>query len=226
MKKVLLVALMAVFTTSAFAQILTGKSAALVKENNNWSYVYLQYNAGSFSPDKGDSENFNAVSLGWNKNIRLTSSLPLYLETGLGLQFSFSSESESDKYYEVEENTFLMSVKVPVGVSYAFDIPNAPVAVIPTAGLDLRFNAVGTYKYEETDKYYDETDSETINLFDKDDMGGSDYTWNRFQIGAHIGVNARFWNKLLVGYAYQFDFSEISKKTHINQHNITIGYCF
>lgn len=56
------------------------------------------------------------------------------------------------------------------------------------------------------------------------DMGGTDATWNRFQIGWQIGLNARFNSKFLLGLSYGTDFSEIHKKGKIKTTSITIGY--
>lgn len=65
-----------------------------------------------------------------------------------------------------------------------------------------------------------------LNVFDKDDMGGDDNTWKRFQIGWQAGANVRIKNKFLVGVSYGTDFSEISKKVNINTVTLKLGYCF
>ena len=227
MKKLLLVALMAAFTTTSFAQLLTGTSVARSEEkSSNWSYLYFQYSPGLFSPKEGDSETYNAVSFGWNQNIHLSNRIPLFLEFGIGVQYSFYNKKEdySDLYsyygyhmsYKSETKLNMVSMKIPLGVSYVFDIPNTPISIIPNLGFDFRINTWAEQKYN----------GHTVNPFDKDDMGSSDATWNRFQVGGHAGVNARFWKKLLVGFSYQLDFSEIAKDLRMNQANITVGYCF
>lgn len=225
MKKIFLVAMMAVFTSTAFAQLMTGKSAAFAKEESkNWSYIYVQYNPGVFSPKEGSSKSYNGLSLGYNMNFRLTQSIPLFLETGIGAQWSHYNEEESGYGAKYERTLNMISAKIPVGVGYAFDIPNTPITIIPNAGFDFRINAYGEIKTEASG--YGTSGSKTYNVFDKDDMGSSDATWNRFQFGGHIGVNARFWSKLLVGFSYQMDFTEIAKDCHLYQGNITVGYCF
>lgn len=226
MKKFLLVAMLAVFTSSAFAQLMTGKSAAFAKEESrNWNYIYVQYNPGVFSPKEGSSKSFNALSFGWNIDFALSQSIPLYLETGIGMQWSFYSEDET--YYLTtalstkRETTFnMLSAKIPVGVGYKFDIPNAPISIVPNAGLDFRINALAESEIKVGGN------STKYDMFSSNDMGGSDYTWNRFQVGGHVGVNAIFWKKLLVGFSYQMDFSEIAKDCHVYQGNLTVGYCF
>lgn len=174
-----------------------------------WGYLYGQYSPGKLSYDDG-SENIFAVSLGYNRYISVLTSIPLFVECGLGFQWTHGN-------LEGDTKMNLYSLKVPVGAAYLYTIPNSPVDIIPRVGLDFRINLAGTL---------DPKHDSSRNVFDSDEMGGSDYTWNRFQVGFHAGVNARIWKKLLVGYAFQHDFSEIAKKVHITQHNITLGYCF
>ncbi len=207
MKKIILMAAMAVMTSTAFAQLMTGKSAAISKEFKNKTF-YLQWNPSSIVPDKGSSQSFTGFSIGLNKAWGVSSSLPLYIESGLGIQFSFYSEDDAD--YK------MLSAKIPLSLQYVYEIPNSSVEIIPNLGLDFRINAVGTAEYNGKD----------YNLFDKDDMGGDDYTWNRFQVGWHIGANARFNKKWLVGVSYGTDFSEIAKKAKIHTTSVTLGVCF
>lgn len=229
MKKIFVFTLMAMFTLATQAQIVSSRSSRVTTtktyvENKNWSYIYIQYNPGVFSPKEGDSKSFNGLSLGYNKNFSISNSIPLYLETGLGVQWSFYSETIKGASFNgrtvvaknIDQKFNMLSIKIPVSVGYAFDIPNAPVTIIPNVGFDLRFNPLAQMKI----------DGHTINLLSKNDMGSSDATWNVFQLGGHIGVNARFWEKLLVGVGYQMDFTEIAKKAHVYQGNITVGYCF
>lgn len=227
MKKILVFTLMAMFTLATQAQIVSSRSSRVTTthvDSKNWSYIYLQYNPGVFSPKHGDSKSFNGLSLGYNMNIAISNSIPLYLETGLGVQWSSYSETKQSAYFngrtvvakDVDQKFNMISVKIPISVGYAFDIPNAPITIIPNLGLDLRFNPLAQVK----------EDGHTINLLSKDDMGSSDATWNVFQLGGHLGVNARFWEKLLVGFSYQMDFTEIAKDAHVYQGNITVGYCF
>ena len=220
MKKIFLVAALAVFTSSAFAQLLTGKSASLAKEESrNWSYLYLQYNAGTFNGDVSSKYltldgTYNGFSFGYNMDFRLTDAIPLFLETGIAGQISLS---EIDFPLGGKADFTMLSAKIPLGVSYVFDIPNTPISIIPNAGFDFRINALAQLDFD---------GAGDIDLFDKEDMLGSDNTWDRFQVGAHIGANVRFWKKLLLGVNYQFDFNEIGPDTSLGQVNLTVGLCF
>lgn len=220
-----MVALLAV-TTSASAQFTNstgGKSSSLsnVSNTDGWSTLWVEWNPSTLKIDaKGaDDISFTGLSVGYSKAFSVAPSL--FLEAGLGVQYSFYTDDDDD---DLEIKTNLISAKVPVNLMYAFQIPNSSVALIPFVGANLRFNISGTQKLEYDDGYY--SDDEDFNLFDKKDMGSSDATWKRFQIGYQIGVKARFTESFLVGLSYGSDLSEIVKKTKVSTTSITLGYTF
>lgn len=218
MKKIFLVALMSVFATTMFAQGITTNTP------KSWGYIYMEYNPGIISVDGGkwDVDNFDGISLGYNGNFRIAKNVPLYLGTGVGLQVTVAEDEESTyilgSSYNTKYTFGMVSVKVPFNFGYMLSFPNAKIDVFPNTGLDFRFNTWGEAKRETNGN------SSKVDVFSKDDMG--DYAFNRVQIGAHIGVNARFWKHLVVGFSYQFDFNEIAEKTHVYQGNLMVGYSF
>ena len=234
MKKLFVFAIMAMFTLATQAQIVSSRSSRItttgsvgdyaVGNYDGWNTIYLQWNPSSLSPEVGSSESFTGFSVGFNHAFSLTQSIPLYVEAGIGIQYSFW---DGDYYYLYEGEYFklkdskikILSAKVPVSLMYKFDIPNSTISIVPNAGLDLRFNILGKLKNDQLEK-------SSYNLFDKDDMRSDDNTWNRFQIGWHVGVNFMFNNQFLVGASYGTDFSEIRKSYKIHTGSITLGYCF
>ena len=223
-----IMALIAMLGVQTQAQIVSSRSSMTTRQvvdNENWSTLYLQWNPMSINPDHGDSESFTGFSIGYNKAVSLTQSIPLFLEAGLGIQYSFDSEEESDRDYDEsswEESWYMLSAKIPVNLMYKFDIPNTNISILPNAGLDFRFNIFGKSKEEWT--YHGDTESESWNLFDDDDMDG--HAYKRFQMGWHIGVNAMFNKKFMVGVSYGSDFSEIRDDVKLSGGAITLGYCF
>lgn len=224
--------------------------------NSGWNTVYLQWNPSSFVPDKGDSESFTGLSVGFNKAFSISQRWPLYFEAGLGVQYSFYSKditgdvadilgvstSSVSAYFRPEEKVKMLSAKVPVSLAYAYHIPDTKLTIIPYIGLDLRFNIVGrgNVKYNltsagvnqlrqegYTQQQIDETfrDRE-LDLFDKKDMGSDAATFSRFQVGWHVGLNARINNQFLLGASYGTDFSEIIQKVNVHTTSIVVGYCF
>lgn len=210
--KSIAVAAMIMVVTSASAQFTNVRQSgsSSVINTDEWNSFWVEWNPSTFSPKRGDSESFNAFSLGLSKSFSLTSSAPLFLEAGGGVQYSFASDFISD-----DIKLSMLSIKIPLSLVYKFDIPNSSVSLMPYAGFNLRFNILAKL-----------SDDDSLDLFDKDDMGGSDNTWNRFQIGWQIGLKAKLGQSFLLGASYGTDFSEISEKVHINTATVSLGFTF
>lgn len=239
--KLLIAAALLTAGTTASAQLTNTQSKP---STASWNTLYLQWNPSSFSPDKGDNESFTGFTVGYNRTFSISKKVPLFIEAGVGLQYSFKSKDIIDDYIDkddvisIEQKFSVLSMKVPVSLMYDWQIPNSKVAITPYAGIDFRFNILGKLKYDISGdyadavedyikEYYDDNNIlDDRNLFDKDDMGSDSNAWKRFQIGWHIGVNARFSNKYLIGISYGQDFSEIVEKAKIRTTSITLGYCF
>lgn len=201
-------------SSGAYAQFTnTSSSSSSTNVNTDgWGTFYAEYNPSAFVPKHGDNESFSAFSLGLSKAFSVTQSAPVFLEAGIAAQYSFKSD-----FLDYDDINFKMfSAKVPFSLIYKFDLPNSSISLMPNAGLDCRFNILA--------KLSDDDDS--VDLFDKDDMGSSKDTWNRFQIGWHIGLKALLGQNFLIGASYGSDFSEIEDDTHIQTISLTLGYTF
>ena len=248
-----LVAAMMISTTS-FAQFSQSKSSSSSSNeiSKGWNSLYVQYNSigtsyslSSFNDrdyDYGDkyqkaidnsglSEKLNAFSIGYNRAINLTPSTPLYLEVGAALQYAFySDEVDLDDYREttLKITGSMLTAKIPVSLLYHVAIPNSDFAIEPFAGIDFKYNIIGTAKSEETYNYYDETkkDEDKIdNIFDKKDCDG--HQANRFQAGWHVGANF-VYKKAFIGISYGQDFSKFHDDIDLKFKTLsaTLGYRF
>lgn len=221
-----LVAAMMISTTS-FAQFSQSKSSSNSSNeiSKGWNSLYVQYNSigtsyslSSFNDrdkDYGDeyqkaidnsglSDKLNAFSIGYNRAINLTPSTPLYLEIGAALQYAFYSDEVDHLKYTGN----MLTAKVPVSLLYHVAIPNSDFAIEPFAGIDFKYNIIGTAKREVTYKYYGETkkdEDKLDNIFDKKDCDG--HQANRFQAGWHVGANF-VYKKAFIGISYGQDFSK------------------
>ena len=244
--KLFIVASMLIMGMSSFAQ----------SSIDGWNTIYLQWNPSTFVPDKGDSESFTGLSVGYNKAFSISQNIPLFFEVGLGAQYSFYTKDLTEDVAEAlgvktaalgavmrpEEKVKMFSAKDPVSLAYAFHIPETKLTLIPYLGLDLRCNIIGraSAKYNLTSAGLEQllqagfTNQEInenladkdLDLFDKNDMGSDAATWNRIQIGWHIGLNARINDQFLIGASYGTDLSEIAQKVNIYTASLTVGYCF
>ena len=107
------------------------------------------------------------------------------------------------------------SLYIEPGVALQYD----GIYIDPYAGVYLRGNILAQYKYEHGGH------SETVDLFSKDDMGSSDNTAKRMQVGMNLGVRARF-SKFLVGLGYSMDLTDFTKYEKTNSFDITLGMTF
>lgn len=232
--RLLVAAALLAVATSASAQFTNSSSSGSstsVGSNEGWSTFYVQYNPiKAHWEDHGEDEDYslNGFTVGYNHAFSVSKSIPLFVETGLGLQYAMYSDevligwdntTGEDVNGDVKWN--VLSLKVPVNIMYKWNIPNSKVALMPFLGLSLRFNLLANGNTTNDDYDYDED----FNMFDEDDMG-EDGTWNRFQVGWQIGVNAQFNDSWLVGVSYGTDFSEIWEDTKVKTTSITLGYCF
>lgn len=235
-------------STAGFAQFAnnggshsSGGGSALIKDTKSYSGIYIGYNPTTISYDvKGvDNTTLNGFTFGYTKGISLSKKLPIFLELGARFNFGFKSENLSDEddddyystrlsydyddYYDEDEEetckTTTASLVVPINVAYKLTFAGGDFSVSPFLGITLKGNILGKEKYE----YGDE--KETIDFFDKKDMEGKEYTWNRFQAGWQIGANLDY-KALSLGFHYGSDFNEIAKKTNTKNWAINIGYKF
>ncbi len=200
-------------SASAFAQFTnsgSGSSASISDPQKGWSTVYVEWNPSGFLPKYGSNKIFTGFSAGYNHATSISSTIPLFVEAGVGVQYS--RYSDGDTFY-----ISALSAKVPVELLYAWQLPNSSVTLIPHAGLNFRFNIWGHLS--------DSSCGEHLNPFLKDDMGRNG-VWKRFQAGWQIGVKARFNKRFMIGASYGTDFSEICKETKIVTGTVTLGYTF
>ena len=235
MKKFYSLLLAAVFAIGANASA----QVTSVTSDCSTEYYYVGYNIVSVDWNIGQSsmeEAFplkSAIAAGWNKRQKLDlTSFPLYLDYGANLTYMFGSYSDEYKEdgYKVEYKTAvnMASVNVPVAVTTPFQVDK--FVVLPYVGLNARLNLFGELTESAEASGYGETfsESDSVNLFDVDDM--DDYPVKRFQLGLNLGVNVQFDNYTVgLGYikdfAPAFDAEELLTGT-FGAVNISVGYKF
>lgn len=217
--KTLLLAAAMMVCASASAQFTNAsskKSSSSTEVTSGWNNLYVQYNSHKFNDNdeplfhKGSMDGF---TIGYNRGIGLSSSMPLYLEVGGGLQYSTGSNHDVDMH--------MLSVVAPVSVLYHFSFPNSTIGIEPLAGLNFRYNGWGEIK----------DDEDTYDPFSDDDT--DDNPANRFQVGLHLGVNAVF-KKFVLGLKYNIGLSNfwkvkgdgVSTNVKFNTFTISAGFRF
>lgn len=221
--------------------------------DSNWNTMYLQYGILGFSGDNGDNmDAINGFTIGYNKALSISSQSPLYVELGVALTYAtgttqedhYDREETNQKDYwsnithKEETKTTMVYAKIPISLTYNYQISHSGFSIAPYLGVTGRFNFSGESKQTTTEiditkwsaAYGGDTETKTTSeeskwdLFDEDDMG-EDNTWSRFLFGWQVGVNVKY-KHLLVGIQYGSDFSEIAEKIKTNNLSFSLGYCF
>ncbi|MCM1349377.1 MAG: porin family protein [Firmicutes bacterium] len=208
-----------------------------LKDYNRIGVSYNNEHYG-FNKDMEDELDFDGVGLNgfgidYIHGFHLSSTLPLFLETGINFNYNFGSKSES--YYD-EEYTFKlqdMNFQVPVNLGWRFGLTEE-ASITPYVGLNFKLHMISRFKEEyKEDGEVEKTDWTNLFSDDKDEMGDKDATWNRFQMGWHVGVGFQY-SPLYVGVQYGTDFIKAYShdydgfKPSVNTGNlkVTVAYTF
>lgn len=246
-------------TTLTLAAILGLTAAAQTEGYNQIgvSYSLTTYNYDYKGKDEPDPINGNGFSIKYIHGFSVHKSLPMFVETGVNLQFGFGTNDTDEDGY-LEQKSQFGNIAIPVNFAYKFKV-GEEIYIKPFIGLNFKVNLLGRYKTEHTDDFYsdfeedhngmsydefvsnyeertgeeyDDGTGEWTNLFstsDRKGMGDKDHTWNRVQLGWHIGADFQF-NKFFIGLNYGTDFIPAWKlkknKVSTQTFNIGIGLCF
>ncbi|MDE7097297.1 MAG: outer membrane beta-barrel protein [Muribaculaceae bacterium] len=252
MKKYLTLAVVAMVCAGTAKAQFAGEYNLGRHEGDYKSYnrVGISYNNDSYgfnsdakywfeSNDMGGS--LNGFGLNYIHGFSLSSSLPMFLEVGGNVNFNFGNvlhvEGESyydDVRYNAKNQLQMIDLQVPVNYVYRFNVAD-DFSIAPYVGLNFKLNLIGKVMYIEEiwddDEYQKEEDG-WFNLYNKDDMDDMG-TWNRFQMGWHVGVGFQY-SKFYFGVQYGTDFipafscSDEGYKPKVNTGSlkINLGYTF
>ena len=207
--KLFLAACLLGLATAANAQF-SDSSAASVSENNDaWDGIRVSYNLFAVEDDSNiDYDKIGAFEIGYVKAFSISSTMPLFLETGASLLWA-KGDVFDDQGLKLSMD--MMSFNIPVNLAYKFDIKEG-MSFVPYAGLFLRYNLSG----ETAASQYG--NKVTSDMFDEDEGDG-----DRIQYGLQIGARLDF-NKFNVGVSYGFDINEIMDDTKTNKIAFTVGF--
>lgn len=190
---------------------------------------------GDFIEDE-DHISMNGFGVQYLHGFSLSRKLPMFIEVGGKLSMVFGSNDGEeveidDEYMKLQLKTQLMSLSVPVNYSYKFAI-NDKFAISPYVGLNFKLHLLGRMKNHidasiDIEDYIEDYEENWVNIFsddDEDGMGDSDYTFNRFQMGWHVGVGFQI-SKLYLGVQYGTDFipAYSYKKAKVNSGNLAVS---
>ncbi|MDE6528006.1 MAG: porin family protein [Muribaculaceae bacterium] len=219
------------------AMLVTAAAPAFAQNNDapailNRASVF--YDLNTLYPSGASNSYFNGYGVGYNIDVRVSESCPLYVGTGLDVRFVFNNRNISDDVeYDpvfIKAQSTMINFNLPVNVSY-----RVPVAdrfyITPFAGLNFRVQAYGNTSLkisvpsDTPDEVVDQLEriDTDINLFSSDDMG--DNHLRRFQMGWHAGVNFEY-NNVNLGLSYGTDFVKLHKNLGGSNFLVSLGYTF
>lgn len=227
-KNLLAAAALCLFSGTASAQV------------NSYGSLYFQYNPSwlIYNIENVKSDYVNGFTLGYFRSIGIGGdNVPLFLEVGGNLQYGVHTTSEDiiKDWSKAKETLRILSVNIPVNFGYSIRLGDN-LALNPYVGIKMRLNILAADKVsiiensnlnEKPLSYKNVvTTSSSWNLYSSDDMGGSDNTWNRFQIGWQAGAKMVITEAFFVEAGYYMDFNRIASNTRFSSVNLGFGYCF
>lgn len=224
--------------STTFTKVETPK---VVKEpSRDYDLLGFYYDMEHFAPkyDGPDPDSFNAngFQLKYLHGFSVSKSLPMFVEFGASLSFGVSNIEDEEGYTNTKGQ--YMNIAIPVNFAYRFNLTNS-IAIKPYLGLNVKVNLLAQNRAEYTDKFMDKygdyvssKEGDWKNLFSDDEydgVGNDDLTWNRFQLGWHLGVDFQF-SSFMIGLNYGTDFNPIFKyednKIATSTFNIGLGFVF
>ena len=247
--KFLVAAAMMMASATGFAQFANSGAASSSSNNGYVARSYdrfgVSYNSYKYTIDKENADDLGMTGIGaeWIHGFGLSSTTPIYIESGLKFIYAFKSDPQDDleiydKSYEYKIKHTMMNIAVPINLAYRFTLPgNSDVSITPFTGITLKYNIASKWKRTVDEEYYKKmgwkTDKEIeeheyekwYDNFDKKDVGDKKNTYKRFQFGWQIGAGLSY-KALYLGLSYNIDFTEVTKKTKTSNFAATIGYNF
>lgn len=213
--KYLLAVMLLGCSTMSFAQFMNGggSSSSSAGDVEAWKGLRFSYNhtfVNADVPGDYDPESGNGFSIAYEHAFKVAQKVPLFIQTGAGIDMYFSKWDENEDDWKDEYKQRMMSLTIPVNLVYGVKINDA-LAIKPYTGFYLRVNLFGKQKnewgFENDPDGLTETD---VNLFDdgEDDMDGNAY--KRVQAGWQIGATLDV-NNFNVGIGYALDFNKIAE---------------
>lgn len=196
---------------SSWKTLLTGADKA------TWKGVRFSYDHTNFRYSGGNDMvrlGYNGFSLGYVQSFLLGRKLPLFLETGAGVNFLRHSYDGSDDVIVNKYSTNVFALSVPVNVVYKIEVTDR-ISIKPYTGLYLRANLMAKQNAESglNGKTYEDD----VNLFD-----GDSESWKRVQLGWDVGVTAGY-SRYNIGIGYAIDFNKIAYEAKLGTLSVRLG---
>lgn len=203
----------------------------------------------------------NGFGVDYIHGFGLSESLPMFLEVGGNINFNFGSKDWGDKeedegFWAQPQRKFQnINLQVPVNFVWRFNVADE-ITIAPYVGLNFKLHLTQKFKdkidtnipesaLEAAGYKKSDLESDWYSVLSKDDMAkyygieadddidASDFTWNRFQMGWHVGVGAnyqRYYLGVQFGTdfipAYSYSTKGYDAKVNTANLKVSLGYTF
>ena len=247
---------MKLYKALALAGVLAVAGSASAEDYNRVAISYDNTHYGYNKDYKAEydvdpSFSTNGFGLNYIHGFGLSNNLPMFLEVGGNVNFNFYSKTDESsiwdeplKYKSQFQN---INLQVPVNFVWRFNVVE-DFTIAPYVGLNFKLNFMSIMRAyidgDWEDMAEEDEAKEWTNLFsDSKDkgVGDKDLTWNRFQMGWHVGVTFQYtqWSlgvqygtDFISAYRHTFKAEDLDGgkdlKTAINTGNLklSVGYTF
>lgn len=125
MKKLLFLAIASIMSLGASAQLISSNTVTYHKEKGSgYNRIGVSYN--SLKPDFDGASSNSGISLSWTKGIAVTSSAPLFVETGVTATYAFNDING-------------LTATIPLNLTYKIPVADG-INIAPLAGLTFNGN--------------------------------------------------------------------------------------
>lgn len=253
LNKIVAVAVALTLAVPAFAQFsnASGRSVSSSDCCKSYNRIGVSYTNTGYTGHKydfmedEDHISLNGFAIEYIHGFSVSKKLPMFVETGLKVNFGFGAlEGDEREAYDITLTPKLQVqdfyLAVPVNYAYKFCVGNG-CAITPYVGLNFKLHVLGRMRNkvdldgadpDDLGLEDEDLEGDWISLFSDDDetgMGDKDYTWNRFQLGWHVGVGFNY-KALYLGVNYGTDFIKAFKykSSSVNSGNmaVTLGFNF
>lgn len=230
-------------------------ASSLFSNAEDYNRISLTYSNTRYSFNKyftgGSDNNFttNGGGVAYTHGFNLSKRYPIFLETGINADFNFGSLTLKQSYEEVEywlrvnanQKQQFIYLQVPLNFVFQYHATNN-FTISPYAGFNMKLNVIGRFRtgYDiSTNLPLDilseygiygqdlKQEGEWQNIYDRNDMGSNDNTYNRFQVGWQVGVGFGYKHAYL-GIQYGTDFIPAFKyeeyRVNCGTFRLTLGY--
>lgn len=198
---------------------------------DSWKTIKFSYSSSTLEFDNIyniDDMDFNVFSFEYLEGYNIIDNKPVFLEWGIGAEVMNMKDEESaiieGTYIAAETSTTIVDFYIPVNIGYKLAINNN-TTIMPYVGIKAQLNIFAEERMEVSAGTYSE--KETINLFDRKDMGDNyvKHGWLGWHIGATVEINnwsigVRYGKSITDEFINKIDDCKFTSTT------VSVGYFF